>query len=218
MSSIQVRTRAALVAVAAVAAMVAALSLTACSTPAESTRGGEAGSGIPETPVITGEPASYNDDDVSFASNMVTHHRQAIELSKLVSGRSTNPELAALASQIAAEQQPEINIMNVLLVQWNENPEVGTGSGGDDHTEHGSAMQGMVDDATMAELKTLNGTEFDTLWLKSMISHHQGAIEMAQAEIANGANVDAVAMAKAMVTSQEAEIQQMKRMLEGSKP
>ena len=51
------------------------------------------------------------------------HHQQAIELSTHGPERSTNPELIALADRIAATQQPEINILNVFLVQWNENPE-----------------------------------------------------------------------------------------------
>ncbi len=76
-------------------------------------------------------------------------------------------------------------------------------------------MAGMVDEATMTKLKSLNGAEFDKLWLESMISHHQGAIEMAKAEIANGDNVDAKSLAKNIVTTQEAEIGQMKQMLGG---
>ena len=140
---------------------------------------------------------------------MIPHHEQAIELSKLVPDRSTNPDLVALASQIASVQQPEINIMNVFLVQWNENPEAGIYPG-DGHAGHGQTMQGMVDDATMAKLESLKGVEFDRLWLQSMISHHQGAIEMAKAEIANGKNIDAIAMATTIVKTQQAEIEQMK--------
>ena len=79
----------------------------------------------------------------------------------------------------------------------------------------GSAMQGMVDDATMTKLKSLNGPEFDTLWLQSMIAHHQGAIEMAKTEIAKGQSADLTTMAKSIVTSQQAEIDQMKQMLGG---
>lgn len=201
---------------AALAAVVAAVFLAGCGGAEDSASAG-GGPEIPETPVISGEPAGYNADDVSFATNMVPHHKQAIELAELVPDRSTNPEMAALASQITATQQPEINIMNVFLVQWNENPEAGGDSGGEGHAGHGQSMQGMVDDATMTRLESLRGTEFDTLWLESMISHHQGAIEMAKAEIANGENVDAIAMAKTMVAAQEAEIGQMKQMLEGSR-
>jgi uncharacterized protein (DUF305 family) len=48
-----------------------------------------------------------------------------------------------------------------------------------------------------------------------MIGHHQGAIEMAKAEIANGDNVDGKTLAENIVTTQEAEIGQMKEMLGG---
>jgi uncharacterized protein (DUF305 family) len=48
-----------------------------------------------------------------------------------------------------------------------------------------------------------------------MIIHHQGAIEMAKAEIANGENVDAITLAKNIVNTQEAEIGQMKQLLGG---
>jgi uncharacterized protein (DUF305 family) len=100
--------------------------------------------------------------------------------------------------------------MRVFLVQWNEDPDTNSG-----HTGHGATMQGMVDAATMTKLEALNGPVFDKLWLQSMISHHQGAIEMAKAEIANGDNVNAKALAKNIVTTQEAEIGQMKQMLGG---
>jgi uncharacterized protein (DUF305 family) len=198
---------------AALAAGAAAVLLAACGGSADSSGDGGAGSGIPETPVITGEPAGHNADDIAFATAMIPHHQQAIELSKLVPDRTTDSELAALASRIPTEQQSEINILNVFLVQWNENSDAGTFSG-DEHAAHGQAMPGMVDEPTMTKLKSLSGAEFDRLWLQSMISHHQGAVEMAKAEVANGNNVDAVAMARTMVAMQEAEIGQMKKMLE----
>ena len=163
-----------------------------------------------DEPVITGQPAGYNADDVAFATNMIPHHQQAIDLAALVPDRSTNAQLVTLAQQISAAQQPEINVMRVLLVQWNENPDTNSG-----HAGHGATMQGMVDEATMAKLQSSSGAEFDKLWLESMISHHQGAIEMAKAEIANGDNVDAKSIAKNIVTTQEAEIGQMKQMLGG---
>jgi uncharacterized protein (DUF305 family) len=67
----------------------------------------------------------------------------------------------------------------------------------------------MVDEATMAKIQSLRGAEFDTLWLQSMISHHQGAIEMAKAEVANGQNEDVKRMAQTMIDTQQAEIAQM---------
>jgi uncharacterized protein (DUF305 family) len=188
-------------------AVAAALFLVSCSNSKPDTHADHPKS---DQPVITGQPAGYNPDDVAFATNMIPHHQQAVDLSALAPDRSTNTQLVALAQQISAAQQPEINVMKVLLVQWNENPETNSG-----HAGHGATMQGMVDEATMTTLKSLSGAEFDKLWLESMISHHQGAIEMAKAETANGENVDAKALANTIVTTQEAEIGQMKQMLGG---
>ena len=164
-----------------------------------------------DQPVITGQPASHNPADVAFATNMIAHHQQAVDLSAMVPDRSTTPGVIAMAKQIAAEQQPEINVIKVFLVQWTE----GADNPPAPDAQHGGAMPGMVDDATITKLKASTGADFDKLWLESMIDHHQGAIEMANAEIANGENVDAKALAKNIVGIQEAEIAQMKQMQGG---
>ncbi len=99
-------------------ALATALLLSSCSSPASD---GHTDHEHPDEPVITGEPAGYNADDVSFATNMIPHHEQAVELSALVPERSTNPEVKALAEQISGAQGgPEIQTMKVLLVQWKE--------------------------------------------------------------------------------------------------
>ena len=167
-----------------------------------------------DQPVITGQPAGYNADDVAFATNMIPHHQQAVELSALVPDRSTNTELIALANQISAAQQPEINVMKVFLVQWTE------GTGNPTSSDSGmpataAPCRAWSTPRPWPSLESLNGAEFDKLWLESMISHHQGAIEMAKAELANGDNVDAKSLATNIVTTQEAEIGQMKQMLGG---
>jgi uncharacterized protein (DUF305 family) len=192
---------------AIVAALAAALFLSSCSSPASEEH---ADHQQPESPVINEQPAGFNADDVAFVTNMIPHHEQAVDMSALVQDRSTDPEVIALAEKISAAQEPEIRAMKVFLVQWNENPQDSSG-----HEGHGSTMQGMLDEPTMTKLASLKGAEFDTLWLQSMISHHEGAIEMAKAELANGENVDAKRMAQTIVDTQQAEIGQMKQMLEG---
>jgi uncharacterized protein (DUF305 family) len=189
---------------AVLAAFATTVALSACGSPPTEER-------ATDTMTTSFQPAGYNADDVAFATNMISHHQQAIDMAALVPDRSTDPAVIQLAADIAAAQRPEIETMKVFLVQWKENPDTDTGHGGHDN----SAMQGMVDEATMAKLQSLSGAEFDTLWLQSMIAHHQGAIEMAKAEIANGENVDAKGLANSIVATQEAEIGQMKQMLEG---
>ena len=143
---------------------------------------------------------------------MIPHHEQAIELAAMAPERSTDPELVALAAKISAAQEPEIKALRVSSCSGTKIRRTTRSHGGGGG--HG-AMAGMVDDATMAKLQSLQGAEFDTLWLQSMISHHQGAIEMAKAEVANGQNVDVKRMAQTMIDTQQAEITQMKQMLGG---
>jgi uncharacterized protein (DUF305 family) len=151
-------------------------------------------------------PAAFNDADVMFAKGMIPHHQQAVDLSALVPSRSTNDAVINLAADISAEQGPEIQVLKVFLVQW-------TADQGEGQDHGGMAMDGMVDPATMAKLQSLQGPEFDTLWLQSMIGHHEGAIKMAQTEQADGANADAKDLATKIVATQTAEITQMKQIL-----
>ena len=147
-----------------------------------------------DQPVITAQPAGYNADDVAFATNMIPHHEQAVELSAMVPDRSTNAGLVALAradlGRAATGDRCDEGVPGAV-----EEGE-GTPTSYSGRAGHGSTMQGMVDAATTTKLESMSSEEFDELWLASMISHHQGAIEMAKAEIANGDNVDAKTLAK----------------------
>ena len=186
--------------IAGVAALASAVVVSSCGKSADSAKP------APSAATSSAQIAVHNADDVMFAQMMIPHHQQAVELSAMVPERSTNPAVVKLAATISGEQQPEITAMKALLVQWDVQP---------DGEDHGMAMQGMVDDATMAKLQSLKGAEFDTLWLQSMIGHHQGAIDMANTEIAKGKSPDMITMAKNIVTAQQAEIDQMKQMLGG---
>ena len=182
------------------AALLIAAVLSSCTSAADQDRVAQP----PSSADVTAEVAAHNTEDVMFAQMMIPHHRQAIELAALVPGRSTSPELLALATRIAGEQQPEIDTMKALLLQWDADPSAG-------HGGHGG-MAGMVDEATMNRLMALSGPAFESLWLQSMISHHRGAIEMAETEIADGRSPDMITLAKNIVAAQQAEIDQMTQM------
>lgn len=187
-------------AAAVLAALTTAVVLSACS-----------GSSTGHSPTVSHskQPATHNLADVAFATGMMPHHQQGVDLSTPVPGHTGNPELIKLASGIAANQQQEIQTLKGFLTQWSAQPDADTRGPAD------MAMTGMVDDATMTKLASLQGAEYDKLWLQSMIGHHQGAIDMAKAEITNGVNTDAITLAKKMVSTQQGEIDQMKKMLGG---
>ena len=81
-----------------------------------------------------------------------------------------------------------------------------------DHSGHD--MTGMMSEEDMGELESSSGAEFDAAFLRLMIVHHEGAVEMAREQIDQGQNPQAVELAQQVVEDQEAEIAEMERMLQ----
>jgi uncharacterized protein (DUF305 family) len=161
-----------------------------------------------ESASVSDEQApKHNAADVTFARKMIPHHQQALDMAAMVPPRTSNRELIVMAKHIALDQQAQIDTLQGLLQQWREPAAA-------DHMGHsGMDMDGMVDAATMDRLPALRDAEFDELWLRSMIVHHQGAVAMAEPEIAHGENPAAVRMAKVIVDWQQLEIGRMHAML-----
>ncbi|MEU0497363.1 DUF305 domain-containing protein [Mycobacterium sp. NPDC006124] len=194
---------------ALVAAAVTALFLSSCTSPASDGHTDHEHGGESSSAAAADASTTNNAADVTFVTGMIPHHEQAVRMSSMVPQRSTNPAVIKLAADISAAQGPEIDTMKAWLAQWTGGNDAGGAHDGHDM----GAMDGMVDDATMTKLETLKGADFDDLWLRSMIGHHEGAIKMANTEIAEGANVDAKKLATQIVTAQQAEIDQMKKMV-----
>lgn len=180
----------------AVAAFAALIVLSACGS--SSKNAGE-----------TKPPPTHNLADVVFATHMIPHHQQGADLAAMAPAHTDNPDLLKLASGITSTQMSEIKTLVNMVTQWSAQPDADTRGPAD------MAMTGMVDPGTLTKLGTLNGPDFDKLWLRSMISHHEGAVDMANREASKGNNPDAIAMAKKMATVQQDEINQMVKMRGG---
>ena len=159
----------------------------------------------------------FNDADVSFASEMIPHHADALVMVDMTQGRELTPEMADLTEDIRAAQAPEIEQMADWLTAWGEEvPETSrdhvNSHDMDDMGEMGDGMGMDPDD--LAALEDSDGTAFEQMWLQMMIEHHEGAIEMAQDEQADGLSDDAVALAESIESSQTAEIERMETMLD----
>lgn len=158
-----------------------------------------------DTPVITEAPAGSNAADTTFGTDLLQLQQQGIDLAGLAPARSTDAELTALAQTIATGQQSERDTVKVLLVQWND--------GAGPPPAAGSTAPGALDQATLTRLESLQGREFDTLWLQSMLGLHRATIDLTQAEISGGHNVDAQTLAKSILATRQAQVQQMQRMV-----
>ena len=158
------------------------------------------------SPTHDSRSAEHNAADVAFAEDMIPHHRQAVDMTAMVPSRSTNPDLLVMATHISSDQQAEILTMKGLLAQWGVQ-DAPSQENAMDHS--GMHIAGMVDGATLNTIQSLSGPSFDALWMTSMISHHQGAITMAQNEIDQGRSPDAIKLAKMIISAQQREIAQM---------
>lgn len=164
--------------------------------------------------------AEHNDADIMFAQMMIPHHQQAVEMSEMLLAKEGIPaQVVEFAQGVIDAQGPEIDRMNTMLEAWGQQPVTDSGGmgtmdemGGMDHGEMGG-MSGMMSQEDMTALEEAQGTEAALLYLEQMTAHHEGAVDMARDEVADGQNPHAITLAEQIINDQEAEIAQMQQML-----
>ncbi|MGH3622950.1 MAG: DUF305 domain-containing protein, partial [Sciscionella sp.] len=157
--------------------------------------GGAAGifigtSGISDEAASTPVPSAV---DVGFATDMSTHHLQAVRMANWERDHTDDPTLQQLAFDLEQTQLEQVGRMKGWLSIWGE-PEQGSGADQmswmtDDHARHdgmsgmgsgsmtsGGLMPGMATQAELAQLRSLSGGRLDVRFLQLMLRHHQGGI------------------------------------------
>lgn len=171
---------------------------------------------------------SFTPDDVAFMQHMIVHHAQAVEMVELLQTRGVHPTVRLLGQRIAQSQEAEIALMRGWLSdrgQPLEMPGMDGGHAGMDHSAHAGhtmrpsdtpIMAGMLSPAQMQALAAASGPAFDRLFLEGMIRHHQGALDMVDALMAQpGAAEDTMLsdFTTSVVGDQSAEILRMQSLL-----
>lgn len=189
------------------AAGAAALVLAACGGSGDSSAGHDGHGTKSPSASASASQGQHNAADVTFAKGMIPHHRQAVEMADLAPSRADSAEVKTLATDIRKAQAPEIKTLSGWLTSWGEEVPA---KGAMDHSMHGG---GMMTAEEMQRLKDSSGKAFDTAFMEMMIKHHEGAVEMARTEQADGAYAPAKEMAGQIITSQSTEIEQMNKLL-----
>jgi uncharacterized protein (DUF305 family) len=110
-----------------------------------------------------------------------------------------------LAGRIETAQSPEIEQLTTMLESWDAPAGMNGMAHGSDH--------GMMTDDQMAQLEQATGADFDRMWLQMMIAHHEGALTMAGAQLEQGSDAEAKALAQKIVDAQQEEITEMQGLL-----
>lgn len=138
--------------------------------------------------------------EMAFLSDMIHHHKAALDMFKMAEQHAQHDEIKELAKKGTAEQQGEIDKMTGMLKAM--------GKTADDHQAPAESMSKMKSD--MAKLDAAKGAEFDKMFLMMMTEHHHGAIHMAELAKEKSSNAEIKQMAGKMASSQREEIQKMK--------
>ena len=163
-----------------------------------------AGCGADEdTSADGGANAAGNGVDRAFVAAMIPHHESAVEMAKIAQQRGQSEFVGQLAEDIIRTQNAEITKMRgedaALAEAGVKKGELGV----PDH------MTGMDGDSA----KLRNARPFDPEFLRMMIPHHEGAVTMAEAELAKGSDPELKQLAQDIITEQEREIRAMRRQL-----
>ncbi|MFI8997546.1 DUF305 domain-containing protein [Streptomyces sp. NPDC053542] len=157
---------------------------------------------------------SPNSADFSYVRMMIEHHGQALVMTGLADKHAESATVRRIADRIDAAQRPEIDAMKGWLTTHGGPREQHGKHGHEDHGDQGvdhAAMPGMATDAQLDRLRAARGERFDALFLKLMITHHQGAVTMATDVLSDGNNVSVEEMATDVIAQQTAEIDRMRK-------
>lgn len=149
--------------------------------------------------------------DLRFIDGMIPHHQGAVVMAQEALQKSKRPEIKKLANEIIKAQDKEIAELKQWRKAWyptapNE-PQAW-------HAEmkHMMAMtpeqiKAMRMDMDLGE----SNAEFDLRFINAMIPHHEGAVVMARDALNKSKRPEIKKLAQAIISSQEAEINQMKQ-------
>ncbi len=134
--------------------------------------------------------------DVAFMSMMIAHHEGAIEMSEWILERTDDRELIETAEAIIAAQGPEIEQMRQWLQEW-----YGV-------AEPDPMMMRMMHDDMEMMMRRME-TEYDEPevgFLREMIEHHIGAVEMALPVFTQSVRPELRELAHTIIVDQAGEI------------
>jgi len=153
----------------------------------------------------------FTEADVEFVTGMISHHAQALVMSRMAPTHGASPSVQTLAARIINSQRDEIAIMQTWLSDRGQPVPDAMAHGG-----HGHLMPGMLTPEQLDQLDAARGPEFDRLFLTFMIQHHSGAVTMVHDLFAvDGAGQGAALfkLASNIQADQITEIERMNKML-----
>ena len=174
-------------------------------------------------------PPSASSVDAGFSWDMSRHHTQGVQMADLVATHSSDPVIRSLGFDIAHTQLDQVGRMQGWLSLWDlpvTDPnapmawmggmpahDMGGMAGMSGAMAQGALMPGMATEAELDHLASLSGSAFDVEFLRLMIRHHEGGLDMAQYGAAHAQLAPVRQLAQSIAQTQTAEVQTMLQLL-----
>jgi uncharacterized protein (DUF305 family) len=199
--------------------LATALSLSACGGPAPDREQGNGSAAHDPSSHDAQAPAHSAGDmhsamasavgaDVSdtWLRKMIAHHEGAIAMTEPVVAGGGDPRVVAIALRMAAQQGREIEEMKGLVRK-------------DSAPDPESAGPYAAGEKRMHEsMEAAPGSDPSQTFLRRMIAHHQGAIDMSRVVLAQGRDHRVAAIARRIVADQSKEIAEIEAILKTPAP
>jgi uncharacterized protein (DUF305 family) len=146
--------------------------------------------------------------DIAWMSQMIEHHKGAVEMAKSVLENGKKDLVKKAAQRIVDAQSKEIKQLNRWLKTWYD--------AAPDKAQMAlmrSDMKGMMATA-MGDMPGMNiSADPDKSFLEGMIPHHQSVVDMGQLALKKAARPELKTFARGVITDQSKEIAQYKAWL-----
>jgi uncharacterized protein (DUF305 family) len=129
--------------------------------------------------------------DVAYLSQMIAHHRAAIDMAKQVIATASDSETKSGAQQVIDVQGSQIEEMTKWLKDWH-------------HVEPSKEQQALVVEDMKAMLAM--PIKDQRSYYEMMIPHHQGAIDMSKLVVGRAEMVSVKGLAERIIKEQTSEI------------
>jgi len=176
---------------------MAALAIAACGggTDSDADHDHEPGTAVHTHNTPSGDVALF---DLQFIDGMTAHHQGAVDMAHEVLAQAEHEELKGFAQRIIDAQTAEIAQMAAWRTEW-----------------YGSLPPTAGLDMEMGAMEVPDNPDvpFDRRFLETMISHHEGAVGMAEMAAEMSQREEMQTLSRQIVADQRAEIAQMKRWL-----
>ncbi len=141
--------------------------------------------------------------DVDFARGMIPHHQGAIDMAEIILEFGKDASVKKLANEIIAAQKIEIAQMRAWLGKNGTQPaEANADSARQAYTNVNAKMH--------KDMTIIFTGQADVDFMKGMIPHHEGAVDMAKVVLAFGKDAELRKLADDVIRTQNEEITLMR--------